>query len=95
MESLIKLLSNPIIWGVVLFIAGVILKKKLNSYLKIISLLIDAIEVVDKEIKDVIPSELEKKLIKIKQWILIRIEKAEGKIVDNILLDKGYFKKGL
>lgn len=93
MEGIIKFLSNPIIWGIVIFIAGVVVKKKLNAYLKIISLLIDAVEVIDKEIKDIVPAHLEAKLLKIKKWINARLVKGQAKIVDSILLGKGFLKK--
>jgi len=94
MENLIKWLSNPIVWMVATFLLGVLVgRKNQTAYLAIISKLIDIIEIIDKDIKDIVPKELEPKLTKIKLWIANRLQKKEGKIVDNILQNKGYLNK--
>jgi len=94
MENLIKWLSNPIVLMVATFLLGVLVgRKNQTAYLAIISKLIDIIEIIDKDIKDIVPKELEPKLTKIKLWIANRLQKKEGKIVDNILQNKGYLNK--
>jgi len=94
MENLIKWLSNPIVWMVATFLLGVLVgRKNQTAYLAIISKLIDIIEIIDKDIKDIVPKELEPKLTKIKLWIANRLQKKESKIVDNILQNKGYLNK--
>ena len=94
MENLIKWLSNPIVLMVATFLLGVLVgRKNQTAYLAIISKLIDIIEIIDKDIKDIVPKELEPKLTKIKLWIANRLQKKESKIVDNILQNKGYLNK--
>ena len=90
MDKIISILSNPIVWGILIFVCGIIIRSKLVSYLKIIYLLTEAIEIVDKEIKDILPPETEKKLIKIKAWICARVEKSEGKVLNDVLTDQGF-----
>ena len=52
----LSVLQNPVIWAVLLAIVTAIWSKgKIDSYLKILYLAIDAIELVDKEIKDIVP----------------------------------------
>lgn len=93
MDNIINVLSNPFVWFAFIFILGVIVRKKRKSYLKLLGLLVDAIEVVDNEIKDIIPPAMEAKLIKIKSWINARLDKKEKKEIDTILKNKGYLKR--
>ena len=93
MEKIIQYLSNPIIWFAFMGLLWFIFKKKRESYLKLLYLLIEAIEVIDKEIKDIIPLPLEQKLIKIKFWINARLDKKQKEQLDTILLAKGLLNK--
>lgn len=93
MEKVINILSNPFIWGIVIFIAGFAVKKKLSTYLRLLRLLIDAVEIIDRDIKDIVSDEVQAKLIKIKQWIDSRLSKQEKKIIDAELKTKGYLGK--
>jgi len=93
MDKVIGILSNPFIWGGFVFVIGIFLKKKRDAYLKLLYLLILAIEVIDQDIKDIVSGTKEAQLCKIKKWIANRIQKKEGKILDSILADKGLLKK--
>lgn len=93
MEKIIELVSNPWIWGVLLFVAGIFLKKQRDSYLKLVGLLISAIELIDDEIKDILSDDMRQKLTRIKAWIAKRVSKQEAKVLDNILADKGLLGK--
>lgn len=93
MEKLINYLSNPVIWFILMSLLWFILKKKRETYLKLLYLLIEAIEVIDKEIKDIVPPNLEAKLIKIKSWINARLDKKEKEQLDAILKDKGFLQR--
>ncbi len=94
MDKIISSLSNPFIWLGVLAVGSLIVRRKLNAYLKLISLLIEAIEVVDKEIKDILPDEEIAKLTKIKEWIAQRVGKQEA-LLDKQLGNKGYLNAGV
>lgn len=93
MDKLFSALGNPFLWGVVLFILGFLLKKKLNTYLKLLNLLIEAIEIIDTDIKDVVDDATRQKLVKIKIWIDARVKKDEKKVLDNALQNRGFLKK--
>ena len=92
MDSIIGVLSNPIVWAVVVFVAGIFLKKKRTTYLKLAFLLIEAIEVIDEDIADIVSDKKEAKLCKIKKWIKNRVRKDEGKVLNDILASKGLLK---
>lgn len=93
METLLNTMSNPVIWGVVLTICGVILKAKLTTYLRLISILIDAIEIIDDDIKDIVSNEQRQRLVKIKAYIASRVGKDRG-VLDKMLDNQGYLAKG-
>ena len=93
MDGIIKLLSNPIIWFAFMGLLWLIFKKKRETYLKLLYLLIEAVEVIDREIKDIVPATLEVKLIKIKSWINARLDKKQKGELDAILKDKGLLEK--
>ena len=92
--DILSILSNPFVWGFILFVLGFIIKAKLNSYLKLVNLLIDAIEIVDSEIKDILPPTTMEKLTKIKVMISNKVSGGEAKILDDALANKGYLMKG-
>lgn len=93
MDKIIGILSNPLLWGIILFVAGVILKKKRAAYLKLLYLLILAVEVIDQDLKDIVSGKKEAQLCKIKKWVANRIGVKEGKVLDSLLKDKGLLKK--
>lgn len=93
MEKIINYLSNPLVWFAFMGLLWFIFKKKRESYLKLLYLLIEAVEIIDKEIKDVIPANMENKLIKIKSWINARLDRKEKEQLDAILKDKGFLNK--
>jgi len=93
MEKIINILSNLFLWGIIILVLGWILKQKLNTYLRLIDLLIQAIEIIDDEIKDVIPDDIRQKLIKIKIWINDRLDKKDKEVLDTRLMNKGYLYK--
>lgn len=67
----------------VVFVSGLIFKKKRDAWLKVICLLIEAVEIIDKEIKDFLPDDMANKLIKIKKYIKKKIGK-ECVIIDKL-----------
>ncbi len=91
--QIINTVSNPFVWMGILAVGALVVRRKLNSYLKLISLLIDAIEIVDKEIKDILPNEEMAKLTKIKGWIAQRVGK-DAPVLNKQLMNKGYLKAG-
>jgi len=93
MDKFFSALSNPFLWGIILFALGFLLKRRLNAYLKLLNLLIEAVEIIDTDIKDIVNDETRTKLIKIKAWISTRVGKAEKKILDNALGNKGFLNK--
>jgi hypothetical protein len=93
MDKIFSVLGNPFLWGIIIFLLGFLLRKKLNAYLKLLNLLIEAIEIIDMDIKDIVNDETRAKLIKIKAWISMRVGKREKKILDNALGNKGYLNK--
>jgi len=95
MDKIFDILGNPFLWGIILFVLSFLIgRKKINPYLKLLNLLIEAIEVIDTDIKDVVDNETRAKLLKIKFWINERVGKDEKKILDNALKNKGLFQKG-
>lgn len=88
MDKVLGILSNPLLWGIILFVVGFFVKQKLNSYLKLVSLLIDAIEVIDTDIKDIVPDVYREKLTKVKKYIADRVGVKETVKLDNILAQK-------
>jgi len=88
MDKILGILSNPLLWGVVLFIVGFFVKQKLNSYLKLVSLLVDAIEIIDTDIKDIVPDNIREKLTKIKKYIADRVGCKESVKLDTVLAQK-------
>jgi hypothetical protein len=95
MDKLFDILGNPFLWGIIIFILGFILRQKLNTYLKLLNLLIQAIEIIDTDIKDVVDDKTREKLLKIKSWINQRLGKDEKNVLDKALGNKGYLKKGV
>ena len=93
MDIIIGLASNKILWLIAIFFLGVKFKQKRTAYLKLLYLLIEGIEVIDQDIKDIISGKKEAQICKIKQWIKVRIENGEGKILDGFLSHKGLLKK--
>jgi len=93
MDKIFDVLGNPFLWGIILFILGFLMKQKLNTYLKLLNLLIEAIEIIDTDIKDIVKDDTRAKLIKIKAWISMRIGKSEKKVLDSALGNKGYLNK--
>lgn len=93
MNRIIEVLSNPFIWGPAIFIAGIFLKKKRDVYLKLLFLLVEAIEIIDDEVRDIVPDALRGKLTKIKERIARKTSKSEGKVLDGVLKKKGYLSK--
>ncbi|MDD5614459.1 MAG: hypothetical protein PHQ54_05260 [Candidatus Omnitrophica bacterium] len=93
MDKIIDLLSNPLTWGALMLVAGFMFKAKRTAYLKLLYLLIQAIEVIDQDIKDIVKGDKEAKLCKIKTWIAKRVGKAEGEVLDDILQNKGLLTK--
>jgi hypothetical protein len=94
MDKIFDVLGNPFLWGVIIFVLGFLLKKKLNTYLKLLNLLIEAIEIIDTEIKDIVDDKTRESLLRIKEWIDRRVGKKERKVLDNALKNKGIFQKG-
>jgi len=92
--EIIKQASNPFIWLGILAIGALVVKKKLNAYLKLLNLLIEAIEVIDTEIKDVVDDATRAKLTKIKEWIANRVGKQEA-LLNEALGNRGYLEKGV
>lgn len=93
MDKLFSVLGNPFLWGIILFVLGLALRQKLNTYLKLLNLLIEAIEIIDTDIKDVVSDETRANLIKIKSWISMRVGKDEKKVLDKALDNKGFLNK--
>jgi hypothetical protein len=90
MDKFIAVVSNPIVWWAITLVAGLIVKVKLTSYLKLLSLLIDAIEIFDDEIQDICSDNARQTLVGIKQRIAVKVKGAEKKTLNNILDNKGY-----
>lgn len=93
MDKIFSVLGNPFLWGIIIFIVGLILKGKLNTYLKLLNLLIEAVEIIDSDIKDIVDDKTRQKLLKIKGWISMRIGKSEKKVLDKALQNKGYLNQ--
>lgn len=94
MEIVIDWLSNPIVRYVMLFGLGIWLGgKNRTAVLKLAYLLIEAVEVVDSDIQDVISDKKSAKMLKIKHWIARRVKGKEKKLLDRMLNDKGLAKK--
>lgn len=98
MEQVLSILTNPFVMGLGGFLAGFFLKQtKAKAFLKLIGLLITAIEIIDKDIKDVVSDEQQAKLTKIKAWIAgqVGVASEERAILDKMLDNKGYLAKGI
>lgn len=90
MNQILDILQNPIVTFAIAFGLGMFVKNKSSKgYYKLASLLIDAIETIDDDIKDCISEDQRKKLTKIKQWVNSKIEAEEKKILDTMLVSKG------
>jgi hypothetical protein len=94
MDKIFDVLGNPFLWGIILFILGFLMKQKLNTYLKLLNLLIEAIEIIDNEIKDIVDDKTRESLLRIKEWIDRKVGKKERKVLDNALKNKGLLNKG-
>ena len=92
METVIDILSSKLTWFAFTFILGVIVKKKRDTYLKLLHLLIQGVEIIDKDIINIVKGEQEAKLCKIKHWIANKVGRKEAKLL-NVELVKSNLKK--
>ena len=78
------LLSTSI--GVILFFTY----GKVKHYLQIIYILIDAIELIDYSIKDILSDEQMARILKVKEYIAKKLKPVDKKKLDELLKRKGY-----
>jgi len=93
MEEMFNFLTSPFVLLIISIVGTFIARKKFKSYLKLVGLLVEAIEIIDKEIKDILGPEHEKKLTSIKKWIDRKVGKEEKKRLDKILVKKNFKTK--
>lgn len=98
MDKVLEILTNPIVMAFAGFLVGFFLKeKKSKAILKLVNILIESIEIIDTEIKDIVSDDCRAKLTKIKAWISCKVGilNEERAILDKMLDNKGYLAKGV
>jgi len=82
----IAMIAISIIGGIGTFL----FYNKMKGWLAVVGILIEAIEIVDKDIKDILPDNWMEKIRKIKQVVNSMLKPADKDLLDKLLKERGY-----